>query len=94
MTVDKCKTAAITVHAGQQLQVEVFTNQRSNAQARFGSMLEAQEWLAGEEGVCAQNITLRVVEVCDRPADDSGYQGIFRCGLCRDICVETAACAR
>lgn len=81
-------TATITAHPHRQLKVEVFNDeQQVYATESFDSMSEAREWLS-ERGVRDESITFRVEQPCDKPADASGYLGIFRCAQCKDKCVD------
>jgi len=81
-------TATITAHADQQLKVEVLNDERCvYAVESFNSMIEARSWLL-KRGIRDEFITLRVEQACDRPADSSGYLGIYRCAQCTDSCVD------
>lgn len=81
-------TARITAHPHRQLKVEVLDDeQRVCATELFNSMIEARSWLL-QRGIRDELITLRVEQPCDKPADASGYLGIYRCAYCTDKCVE------
>ena len=81
-------TAIITAHPHRQLQVEVLNDEQcAYATGSFNSMIEARSWLA-KRGVRDESITIKVEQACDKPADASGYLGIFRCAHCKDKCVE------
>jgi len=81
-------TAKITAHPHRQLKVEVLDDeQRAYLAASFNTMIEARSWLA-ERGILDGCITFKVEQPCNKPADSSGYLGIFRCAHCKDSCVE------
>jgi hypothetical protein len=81
-------TATITTHSHMQLKVAVFNDEQcACAVESFNSMIEARLWLS-QRGVRDEFITLRVEQVCNKPADSSGYLGIYRCAHCKDSCVE------
>jgi hypothetical protein len=85
---DATDTAIITAHPHKQLQVEVLNDEQcAYAVESFNSMIEARSWLA-KRGVRDEFITIRVKQACDKPADASGYLGIYRCANCKDKCVE------
>jgi hypothetical protein len=81
-------TAIITAHPHMQLKVEVLDDeQRAYAVESFNSMIEARTWLS-QRGIRDEFITLKVEQACNKPADGSGYLGIYRCAHCKDSCVE------
>lgn len=81
-------TATITAHPHMQLKVEVFNDEQcAYAAGSFNSMIEARSWLS-QRGVRDESITLRVEQACNKPADASGYLGIYRCAHCKDSCVD------
>ncbi len=81
-------TAMITAHPHRQLKVEVLDDERrAYAVESFDSMIEARSWLS-ERGILDGSITFKVEQACDKPADSSGYLGIFRCAHCKDRCAE------
>jgi hypothetical protein len=87
-------TAVITAHPHMQLKIEVFDDERcAYAVESFNSMIEARSWLS-QRGVRDESITLRVEQACNKPADASGYLGIFRCAHCKDSCVEESSTPR
>jgi len=79
--------AFITVHEHRQVRVEVFDDRQRRCESQaFNRMAEARLWLS-ERGFRDDQITLKVEQSCDRPADSSGFLGIFRCANCQDSCV-------
>lgn len=81
-------TATITAHPHRQLKVEVLDDeQHAYAGESFNSMIEARSWLS-QRGIPDGSITFKVEQACDKPADSSGYLGIFRCARCKDRCVD------
>ncbi len=81
-------TATITAHPHRQLKVEVLDDeQHAYAGESFNSMIEARSWLS-QRGIGNESITFKVEQACNKPADASGYLGIYRCAQCKDKCVE------
>jgi len=81
-------TALITAHPHMQLKVDVLDDERrAYVTESFNTMIEARSWLL-QRGIRDESITLRVEQACNKPANSSGYLGIYRCAHCTDSCVE------
>ena len=81
--------AMITVHQHRQVRVEILDSEQSVEELQaFDRMAEARSWLSAR-GFQEDQITIRVEQTCERPADGSGYAGIFYCANCQHSCVES-----